>query len=125
MSNQDQTGRTRSADKINAAMQAIKKTASAMNLAMPNMITSEQLNQNRDLVRPNEVLWLRLDKGEARRLNLEEFCDNRWFLFIVSGIVTDVSVPTVKLQFYHKNVSDQEVGEVLVNNQAWEVYSAV
>ena len=125
MSNQDQTGRTRSADKINAAMEAIKKTASAMNLAMPNTTTSEQLNQDRDLVRPNEVIWLRVDKEETKRLNLEEFRDNGWFLFIVSGMVTDVSIPTVNLQFYRKNVSDQEVGAVLVNNQAWEVYSAV
>ena len=80
MSNQDNTGRTRSADKINAAMEAIKKTASAMNIAMPNVTTSEQLNQNKDLVRPNEVPWLRVDKEEARRLNFEEFRDNGWFL---------------------------------------------
>ena len=36
-------------------------------------------------------------------------------LFQVSGVVTDVPVPTVNLQFYRKNVS----------NQACEVYSAV
>ena len=56
MSDHDNTGRTRSADKINAAMEAIKKTASAMNIAMLNTTISEQLNQNKDLVKPNEVL---------------------------------------------------------------------
>ena len=61
-----------------------------------------------------------MDKEEARRLNLEEFRDNGWFLFQVSGVVTDLTVPTVNLQFYRKNVSDQEVGAVLVSNQAWK-----
>ena len=85
-------------------MEAFKKTASAMYIAMPNTTTTEQLNQNKELVKPNELLWLRVDKEEARRLNLKEFRDNGWFLFQVSGIVTDVYVPTVNLQFYRKNV---------------------
>ena len=76
-------------------------------------------------MRPNEVIWLRVDKEESKRLSIEEYRDNGWFLFIISGMVADVSTPTVNLQFYRKNVSDQEVGAVLVNNQAWEVYSAV
>ena len=71
------------------------------------------------------MIWLQVDKEESKRLNIEEYHDNGWFLFIISGMVADVSTPTVNLQFYRKNVSDQEVGAVLVNNQAWEVYSAV
>ena len=47
MSDQDQASRTRAADKSNAAMEAIKKYASAMNLEVPNMATSDQLNQKR------------------------------------------------------------------------------
>ena len=66
MSDQDNTGKIRSADKINTAVEAIKKTASSMNVAMPNTATSEQRNQNKDLVKLNEVLWLRVDKDEAK-----------------------------------------------------------
>ena len=62
MSDQDQASGTRSADKNNAAMEAIKKYASAMDLEVPNMATSDQLNQNKELVRPNGVIWLRVDK---------------------------------------------------------------
>ena len=50
MSDQDQASGTRSADKSNVAMEAIKKYASAMDLEVPNMSTSDQLNQNKDLV---------------------------------------------------------------------------
>ena len=62
-------------------MEAIKKYASAMDLEVPNMATSEQLNQNKELVRPNGVIWLRVDKEESKKLNIEEYRDLRWYLF--------------------------------------------
>ena len=76
-------------------------------------------------MRPNGVIWLRVDKEESKKLNIEEYRDNGWYLFIISGIVADVSTPTVNLQFYRKSISDKEIGAVLDKNQAWEVYSSV
>ena len=125
MSDQDQASGTRSADKNNAAMEAIQKYASAMDLEVPNMATSDQLNQNKELVRPNGVIWLRIDKEESKKLNIEEYRDLGWYLFNISGIVADQSTPTVNLQFYRKSISDKEIGAMLDKNHAWEVYSSV